>query len=112
MRSALPPAVALAFTLLLGCSKEPKNFDPGKAEPGPGSSASVTAAKPASDEVTVGKPPPDFTTKDQNGAELKLSALKGAPVVIYFYPKDETPGCTTEAKDFRDSWKELEKKGA
>ena len=62
------------------------------------SASSGTGAKPSNGEVTVGKPPPDFTTKDHNGADLKLSALKGTPVVIYFYPKDETPGCTTEAR--------------
>jgi len=62
-------------------------------------------------EVTVGKPPPDFTAKDHLGKDLTLSALKGKPVVVYFYPKDETTGCTTEAQNFRDSWKDLEKKG-
>ena len=100
-------AVSLTLGLTLGCSKESAKSDPA-ATSSAGTSAAATAA---SGEVTVGKPPPDFSTKDHNGADLKLSALKGKPVVVYFYPKDETPGCTTEAKDFRDSWKELEKKG-
>ncbi len=43
---------------------------------------------------------PDFNLPTDSGAALKLSKLKGKPVVIYFYPKDDTPGCTTEAKDF------------
>jgi thioredoxin-dependent peroxiredoxin len=43
---------------------------------------------------------PDFALPADNGATVKLSKLKGRPVVIYFYPKDDTPGCTTEAKDF------------
>ncbi len=98
---------SLSLGLVLGCSKDPPRSDPG-ASASAAASATTTAA---AGEVTVGKPPPDFTVKDHLGAELKLSALKGTPVVVYFYPKDETPGCTTEAKDFRDSWKDLEKKG-
>ena len=98
-------ALSLCLGLTLGCSKEPPRSDPSTT-----SSASSTSST-STGEVTVGKPPPDFTTKDQDGADLKLSALKGTPVVVYFYPKDETPGCTKEAKDFRDSWKDLEKKG-
>lgn len=101
-------SVSLCLCLTLGCSKEPPRSDPSSTA---STSTSNAATTPASGEVAVGKPPPDFSTKDQNGADLKLSALKGKPVVIYFYPKDETPGCTAEAKDFRDSWKDLEKKG-
>ncbi|MCB9763654.1 MAG: peroxiredoxin [Alphaproteobacteria bacterium] len=48
-----------------------------------------------------GQPAPDFTAAATDG-ELTLSALRGQPVVLYFYPKDNTPGCTTEACDFRD----------
>ena len=107
MRPLSLVAVSLTLGLTLGCSKESAKSDPA-ATSSAGTSAATHAA---SGEVTVGKPPPDFSTKDHNGADLKLSALKGKPVVVYFYPKDETPGCTTEAKDFRDSWKELEKKG-
>jgi peroxiredoxin Q/BCP len=71
----------------------------------------ATPVAVAAGEVAVGKPPPDFTAKDHMGAELKLSALKGKPIVVYFYPKDETPGCTKEAQDFRDAWKDLQAKG-
>jgi peroxiredoxin Q/BCP len=46
---------------------------------------------------------PDFTTKDQNGDKVKLSDYKGKKVVLYFYPKDDTPGCTKEACSFRDA---------
>jgi peroxiredoxin Q/BCP len=52
--------------------------------------------------VEVGKPAPDFTLQDQNGKSVTLSKLKGSPVVLYFYPKDDTPGCTKEACSFRD----------
>lgn len=48
----------------------------------------------------VGKPAPDFSLPGDNGETITLSALRGKHVVLYFYPKDDTPGCTTEAKDF------------
>lgn len=54
---------------------------------------------------------PDFTTKDQNGNEVKLSDFKGKRVVLYFYPKDDTPGCTKEACSLRDSFDVFEEKG-
>ncbi len=54
---------------------------------------------------------PDFTTKDQNGNTVKLSDYKGKKVVLYFYPKDDTPGCTKEACSFRDADDVYNKKG-
>ncbi|MCD9189075.1 MAG: thioredoxin-dependent thiol peroxidase [Pyrinomonadaceae bacterium] len=54
---------------------------------------------------------PDFTTKDQNGNAVKLSDFKGKRVVLYFYPKDDTPGCTKEACSLRDSFDIFEEKG-
>ncbi|WP_212524709.1 thioredoxin-dependent thiol peroxidase [Actibacterium sp. MT2.3-13A] len=48
----------------------------------------------------IGAQAPDFTLPDETGAEVTLSALKGGPVVLYFYPRDDTPGCTTEALEF------------
>jgi peroxiredoxin Q/BCP len=50
-----------------------------------------------------GSKAPDFTSKDQNGNKVKLSDYKGKRVVLYFYPKDDTPGCTKEACSFRDA---------
>ena len=52
--------------------------------------------------VHEGDPAPDFELEASGGDAVRLSALRGAPVVLYFYPKDHTPGCTTEAQDFRD----------
>jgi peroxiredoxin Q/BCP len=52
--------------------------------------------------VDVGDPAPDFTLPTDGGGSLTLSDLRGKAVVLYFYPKDSTPGCTTEAQDFRD----------
>ncbi|AAT43027.1 thioredoxin-dependent thiol peroxidase [Picrophilus oshimae] len=53
--------------------------------------------------LKVGDTAPDFETVDQNGKTVKLSDFRGMPVVLYFYPKDNTPGCTVEAKNFRDN---------
>ena len=62
--------------------------------------------------LTPGAPAPDFTLPDADGNLVTLSALRGRPVVIYFYPKDDTPGCTTQACDIRDAWAEFEDLGA
>lgn len=61
--------------------------------------------------LIAGSKAPDFKTKDQDGKEVKLSDLKGKKVVLYFYPKDMTPGCTIEACNLRDHYKDLQKAG-
>ncbi len=61
--------------------------------------------------LDIGSPAPDFTLPDQNGNPVSLSSLKGQRVVIYFYPKDDTPGCTKEACNFRDQWAAFEQHG-
>ena len=58
--------------------------------------------------LETGNIAPDFTAPTDNGGTLTLSDLRGKNIVLYFYPKDDTPGCTTEAKDFRDHIKEFE----
>ena len=60
---------------------------------------------------TAGTLAPDFTLPDATGGAVTLSAERGHTVVLYFYPKDDTPGCTTEACDFRDNWHTLEQRG-
>lgn len=57
--------------------------------------------------VEVGKKAPDFTLLNQDGEEVTLSQYKGKNIVLYFYPKDMTPGCTTQACDFRDRYREF-----
>ncbi|MFL0777555.1 MAG: thioredoxin-dependent thiol peroxidase [Prochlorococcus sp.] len=54
--------------------------------------------------LKIGDPAPDFTLPNQAGEPIQLSSLRGKRVVIYFYPKDDTPGCTKEACNFRDLW--------
>lgn len=61
--------------------------------------------------LEVGKKAPDFEVKDQNGKMVKLSDFKGKKVVLYFYPKDNTPGCTAQACNLRDNYEALQKAG-
>ena len=56
--------------------------------------------------IEVGQPAPDFELHADDGRTVKLSDLRGKPVVLYFYPRDDTPGCTKEACAFRDSYDE------
>ncbi|KAK3213333.1 hypothetical protein Dsin_018039 [Dipteronia sinensis] len=63
-------------------------------------------------KVNKGQVPPSFTLKDQDGKTVSLSKFKGKPVVVYFYPADETPGCTKQACAFRDSYEKFKKAGA
>ncbi len=59
--------------------------------------------------IQEGKPAPAFTLTDAAGKQISLKDFAGKDVILYFYPKDDTPGCTKEACGFRDSWKDLSK---
>jgi len=62
--------------------------------------------------VEEGKPAPDFELESDTGETVRLSDLRGKPVVLYFYPKDDTPGCTRQARGIRDVYGEFERAGA
>jgi len=62
-------------------------------------------------ELKEGQKAPDFSAKDQQGNMVSLDQFKGKTVVLYFYPKDDTPGCTAEACDFRDNYQGLTAQG-
>ena len=62
--------------------------------------------------VQEGKPAPEFELTSDAGDTVRLSDLRGKPVVLYFYPKDDTPGCTAQACGIRDAWGEFERAGA
>ena len=62
--------------------------------------------------LSAGDPAPDFTLRSDSGDDVSLSELRGKPVVLYFYPKDDTPGCTAQASGFRDDWEAYEARGA
>ncbi|HCU44496.1 MAG TPA: thioredoxin-dependent thiol peroxidase [Sphingobacterium sp.] len=61
--------------------------------------------------LEVGQKAPAITAKNQNGESISLSDFMGTKVILYFYPKDNTPGCTTEACNFRDNYQSLKKEG-
>lgn len=120
MRTPLVALSALVF-VCSACSKDapppaPTNTSAAGSTPtppvntiAPAASAGTPGSTAAADEIVVGKPAPDFTAKAHDGTDIKVSALKGKPIVLYFYPRDETPGCTKEACSFRDAWKDLAK---
>jgi peroxiredoxin Q/BCP len=62
--------------------------------------------------VEEGAPAPDFELQSDEGETVTLAALRGKPVVLYFYPKDDTPGCTRQACGIRDAWGEFQRAGA
>ncbi len=62
--------------------------------------------------IEEGKPAPDFELASDRGDKVRLSELRGKQVVLYFYPKDDTPGCTTQACGIRDAYGEFEQEGA
>jgi len=61
--------------------------------------------------LTIGQKAPDFTGNDQDGNPVNLADFKGKKVVLYFYPKDNTPGCTAQACNLRDNYQELQNQG-
>jgi thioredoxin-dependent peroxiredoxin len=66
----------------------------------------------APDVVSEGEPAPDFTATTDAGERVSLSDFRGKPVVLYFYPRDDTPGCTAQACGIRDAYAEFERAGA
>jgi peroxiredoxin Q/BCP len=62
--------------------------------------------------INVNDKAPAFTLQDENGKEISLQGLRGTMVVLYFYPRADTPGCTIEACEFRDTYKQMQKTGA
>lgn len=62
--------------------------------------------------LTIGSTAPSFTLPADSGEPVSLKSLRGKPAVLYFYPKDDTSGCTTQACEFRDSWQAVKRTGA
>jgi peroxiredoxin Q/BCP len=102
----------IVFTSLVACSRPAtvESNPPAMSAATPAASASVAAApsaEPASTLLAVGSEVPDVSALAQDGKTVHLRALKGKPLVVYFYPKDDTTGCTIEAKGIRDQYKDL-----
>jgi len=108
-----PPVLALLA--LAACTPAASSPDP--TAPSAAAIAATPAPTPAPAPLSaadplVGQVAPDFTATAQDGTSVHIAALTGKPVVVYFSPKDETPGCTKEACSFRDAWAPLAKTGA
>ncbi len=103
MNARLLGPTLLALALLGACSR-------GSSEgPAPAASASAIAAAAP---LAAGAPAPDVKFALHTGEQLELASLRGKPVVVYFYPKDDTPGCTVEAQEIRDLYEQLKSSGA
>jgi thioredoxin-dependent peroxiredoxin len=110
MKSSLGTIAALSTLALVlslsGCKDD--------ATQKPDSKAGAEPANPHAVEtepLKVGDAAPDITLKLQDGKEVKLSSLAGKQVLVYFYPKDDTPGCTVEAQGLRDGWAAIQAAG-
>ncbi len=109
------------LSLLLGCSRPAavesnppvsslSSATPAAVPTAPSAAPAVSAAsaEPAATLLAVGTEVPDVSAVAQDGKTVHLRALKGKPVIVYFYPKDDTTGCTIEAKGIRDQYKDLD----
>jgi peroxiredoxin Q/BCP len=94
---------ALGAVFAIGCSR-------GKT--GEGQAAPAASVAGPAGLLAVGATAPAVTFKLHTGEQLELASLRGKPVVVYFYPKDDTPGCTVEAQEIRDLYGELKNSGA
>jgi thioredoxin-dependent peroxiredoxin len=114
-----PIVIVVAGTSLLGCKDNQRTSNPPDIMPArttasasaPAKRNEISANPPAVVQLKAGEDAPKVKFKLQNGKEVDLASLKGKQVLVYFYPKDETPGCTMEAQKIRDSWKEFQKAG-
>ncbi|XP_078441121.1 thioredoxin superfamily protein [Wolffia australiana] len=108
-----PPKLATSLRTHLQLLPRP-NFL-GLAVPAAAAAAPISSRPPSPlvfAKVSQGDAAPDFTLKNQDGKNVSLSNFKGKPLVLYFYPADETPGCTKQACAFRDSYEKFKKAGA
>lgn len=99
----------------MACKREepPVSTLPAKAQPVVAAAVAQPASPAAANGVLeVGAPLPDVSAVAHSGETVKLADLKGKPVVVYFYPKDDTPGCTVEAQEIRDLWQDIQKTSA
>jgi peroxiredoxin Q/BCP len=98
--------IVLLGALALACSRPASSSSAGSSSPAPAPSAASV------EPLAPGAPAPDVTLAVHTGEQLSLSSLRGKPVVVYFYPKDDTPGCTVEAQEIRDLHADLQRTSA
>ena len=103
------PFVAVLAAGLLTTACDSSRQEPTRNPPGDPPKGSAAAKFPGN--LKEGQAPPDVSLKLHDGSSVKLSSLKGKHVALYFYPKDDTPGCRIEAQGFRDNHEDLTKAG-
>lgn len=112
-KAALLPVFTLALVATapgaVGCG-DPKSGS-GAAPTTSPSAAPADSQGAKADPLKVGDPAPDLTFTLHDGKTVKLSSLAGKQVLVYFYPKDDTPGCTIEAQGLRDGWADIQAAG-
>ena len=102
----------LSLTLLIACgSSGPPAAKPDAAKPAAAVVAAPAAPAAPSAALAVGDAAPDLTLALHDGRQVALSSLRGKSVLVYFYPKDDTPGCTIEAQGLRDGWADIQAAG-
>jgi peroxiredoxin Q/BCP len=103
----LPPFVVAVALASAACSKD----NAAETKPAPAATQAATKAAGTTAELKEGDQAPDVSLTLEDGKSVKLSSLRGTPVALYFYPKDDTPGCTVEAQGIRDAWADFESSG-
>jgi peroxiredoxin Q/BCP len=99
-------ALSVPLALVAGCGSSQSSSQ------GSSQGSGESAAQPAGGAIAVGSPAPEITLQAQDGRVRTLSEHRGHPVLVYFYPRDATPGCTREACALRDAWDRLQAAGA
>ncbi len=99
-------------TVLEGDVESGRGLRPIRARGADGVPGGMAAVMTEAGVVEEGRPAPDFTLTSDSGEQVSLESLRGKPVVLYFYPRDDTPGCTKQARGIRDAWSEFERRGA
>src|SRR5687768_15256698 len=98
--------------LLAACLLPVASLSACRQSSGESERATGNPARPAGELLAAGAPAPNLQATAHTGEAVDLGAFRGKPVVVYFYPKDDTPGCTVEAQEIRDLHTELQKTGA
>lgn len=110
-RQALLASTLVLVITALGSAACGQSDAPGGATSGKPTATADAPQSAKSEPLKAGDPAPDVALKLQDGQEIKLSSLAGKQVLVYFYPKDDTPGCTIEAEGLRDGWEEIQAAG-
>jgi thioredoxin-dependent peroxiredoxin len=99
LRGLALPLLGVALSCSLGCSRSQAD------------ATGTARVAPSAAGLVAGSPAPDVTFPVHTGEAVGLASLRGKPVIVYFYPKDDTPGCTVEAQEIRDLYDELKRTG-